>query len=240
MTLATRHGRFTCSNAPESCLAPVGRLVIPIVLSALVVGSYESECYSQPKPPVAAPPVLPKPTAPAPKLIEETEKSPMYYRLPDDTQAMMFRWALGGNIGLSGKDKSEGAFSLDVILGRSFGFGRGARWAAVTEVGYSYVGFGEHLGLFGAGLYCRKFGPGLDYRGQDPRASGLFSFALIPHFAVASYHDNFALGVRTDAVLSMYIVALTVSHQYLRSEVNQGHELHLAFTGFYDGYWLAD
>lgn len=175
---------------------------------------------------------LPEPVAPEPEIVAEVGESPVYYRLEDDVLRANARTALGttwrsdeGN-GLSGW-----GFSLDLTLGAEIGFGRGSRLGVLLEGGYGYINEDEHLFLAGAGLFLRRFGPAVFDDEEELRPQGDLYIVLIPHAVVGRSANQLAVGLRTSLVFGFWMYCLVLSHQWLRREGEDVHEVQIA-AGF--------
>lgn len=173
---------------------------------------------------------LPTPEAPEPRVISEQGPSPLHYRKSPHIVLPTFRTGFGVQLrlptnGVTGK----AAFTADVYVGSTFRFGRDAPTGLITEIGYSYVGFSEHLVSAGLGI--------LHGLGRPPappgetQSLGRMRLGVIPHGFIGYAYGGFAYGARTSIALGYWIYGLELAHQLMFVGPRQIHEIHLVFGG---------
>lgn len=174
--------------------------------------------------------LLPTPTAPEPRIIAEQGPSPLHYRKSPRVVLPTFRTGFGVQLrlptdGITGK----AAFTADAYFGSTFRFGRDAPTGIITEIGYSYVGFSEHLISVGLGILH-----GLGLPPKPPGESqplGRMRIGIIPHGFIGYAYGGFAYGARTSLVLGYWIYGIELAHQLVFAGPRQIHEIHLVFGG---------
>jgi hypothetical protein len=175
--------------------------------------------------------VLPEPTAAPRRVIEEHGQSPLYYRQSPRYVFPMFRTGIGAQGRLPIGDVEGGvAFTADVEVGLAVRFHRSARFGAMFEGGYSYVGFSEHLANAGLGLILWGLGsPILTRYGQvDP--PGPVKIALVPHALAGRAYGHAAYGARTSLMAFYWLAGFELAHQVLQLPERQVHEIHTVST----------
>ena len=186
---------------------------------------------------------LPEIEAPERHAVRELGESPFYYRIPDNTVVPWSRSAIGAQVTLPTNEETdsfaratEGArFSFDLLGGVEISFDRREPFSLVAELGYSYVYERSHWFVVGLGPGLHGLGPSSEP--EDPRPSGDFGVALVPHAVVGSLDARFAYGVRTSLLARWYGLGLEVAHQvaYVEDLDRTVHELHLMFAPTYSG-----
>ncbi|MCK6587788.1 MAG: hypothetical protein HUU21_13735 [Polyangiaceae bacterium] len=200
------------------------RIALAAALTAL---SISAGVKAQPSPELR----LPQATAPAPRVIPEQGESPLHYRLSPRIVLPLVRIGAGyhGRLPINGFEGGS-AFSFDLHGGAVFRFGRGARAGLLTEAGYSYVTFSEHLASLGIGVV---YGLGTAASSRDldiPSERSSFKIALVPHAIAGHAYEGGAVGARTSVIVGYSFYALELSHQFLRAEPGQAHEIHIMLT----------
>jgi len=173
---------------------------------------------------------LPDPVVPEPKVITEQGPSPVYYRKSPHLVLPTFRTMFGVQIRVpTGNVTGKAAFTLDAYFGGAIRFGRGSPTGLLTELGYSYIGFSEHLASGGIGI--------LHGLGRPPAKSGELQplgrrrIGLIPHALVGWAHGDLAYGSRTSLLMGYWVYGVELAHQVLFVGPRQIHEIHLTFGG---------
>jgi hypothetical protein len=175
--------------------------------------------------------VLPEPTVAPRRVIEEQGESPLYYRRSPRYVFPTFRTAIGAQGRLPiGEAPGGVAFTVDVEVGVAVRFHRSARFGAMFEGGYSYVGFSEHLANAGLGFILWGLGsPVFERYGQeDP--PGPVKIALVPHAIAGRAYGFTAYGARTSLMAFYWIAGFELAHQILLLPTRQVHEIHTTFT----------
>jgi hypothetical protein len=169
---------------------------------------------------------LPEAPLPPPRDIRETGESPLYYRIPPRFVGISFRIGFGGN-GRLALDGAQGkiAFAFDVLAGASFRFSRTSKLGALAELGYTYIGFGEHLAQLGLGLLLH--GP-REPDEDDPRR-GVIGVALVPHGVLGSNTGHVEYGERTDLLFSVGVLGVDLGHQLTMLGDHPTHQIHVSF-----------
>jgi hypothetical protein len=173
---------------------------------------------------------LPPITAPEPRVIAEQGPSPLHYRKSPRIFVPTFRTGFG----IQGRIATENitakvAFTLDAYFGGTFRFGRGASTGLLTEMGYSYVGFSEHLASFGIGI-LHGVGPGRT-SSRVSRSLGRPKFGIVPHAILGSAYGDFGVGARTSLILGYSVYGFEFAHQVLFVGPRTFHELHIVVGG---------
>lgn len=171
---------------------------------------------------------LPEVRARAPRVVREEGAAPRYYLLSPRLALPMIRLGIGAQFRQERAALPDTvAFAADVYGGLIVRAGRGARWGAVAEAGYGFVGFSQHLVSVGLGavygLAARADGDGV------PRRAGV-RVALIPHAIVGASYDQLAVGARTSLVVGYGPYAIELAHQVLVTDGRDSHEFHLMWT----------
>jgi hypothetical protein len=180
----------------------------------------------------------PEPTAPPTRAIDEQGPSPLYYRIPPNIILGSLRLGLGANARVAqGGEEGGWAFALDVLGGAAVRFGRASRFGLWGELGYSYVGFSEHLVSLGVGPMAHKIGPALFSYSDEPDPPGSMTIAVIPRALLGSAFGELGVGARTGVIFALSFYGLEVAHQLLFVGARRVHEIHIAFTsaGFFGG-----
>jgi len=162
---------------------------------------------------------LAEPQAPPVRVVVEDGDSPLYYRLPPDTASVASRTAVGAAM----RD-GDTAFMLSLTLGASFKLGRGSHAGVWTEAGYSYERFHEHLFMLGVGPSARGLGPKLIFD------DGAFNVYLVPHAVIGRVDGATGYGIRTSAIVSLWMYGLEVSHQLLVVGSQRIEEIQVSYT----------
>jgi hypothetical protein len=180
---------------------------------------------------------LPEPQAPPPQVIEEKGESPRHFRRGNDLVRPTTRLGFGAAIALAGdRERARGRFALDVLPGAEIGLSRGSQFAIAIDGGYSYAKPGEHYFLLGAGPVYRGFGPKMRKHLDDE--VGIMSVSLLAHGLAGTVDGQFASGVRTSALLSIFVFGVEVGHQYAVTELGGEHDLRvMAHIGLMGGMW---
>jgi hypothetical protein len=172
---------------------------------------------------------LPEPIAPEPRVITEQGPSPLYYRKSPRIVLPTFRSGFGLQVRVpTGDITAKVAFTLNAYIGATIRFGRGASTGLLTEAGYSYVGFSEHLASVGIGVLH-----GLGRAPAPPGESqpiGRRRLAIVPHVLVGKAYGGLAVGARTSVILGYWIYGFELAHQVLVVGSRQIHEVHTTFT----------
>jgi hypothetical protein len=170
------------------------------------------------------------PIAPEPRVIAEQGPSPLHYRQSARIVMPTLRIGLGLHVRLpTGNITAKAAFALDVYLGTTIRFGRGAPTGMLAEAGYSYVGFSEHLASLGIGVLYGLGRPPAPPGESQPL--GRRRFGVVPHALVGWAYGGPAFGARTSVILGYWIYGVELAHQVLFAGARQIHEIHLTFTG---------
>ena len=174
--------------------------------------------------------LLPEPAAPEPKVIAEQGPSPVHYRKSPRLVLPTFRTGFGVQVRVpTGNVTGKAAFALDAYFGGAFRFGRGSPTGLLTEIGYSYIGFSEHLASGGIGI-LHGLGRPAAKSGELPPL-GRRRLGFIPHALVGWAYGNLAYGARTSLVMGYWIYGVELAHQVLFVGPRQIHEIHLTFGG---------
>lgn len=173
---------------------------------------------------------IPPVTAPEPRIIVEQGESPLHYRRSPKIFIPTIRLGLG----LQGRIATENitakvAFALDVHFGGAFRFGRGASTGLLTEVGYSYIGFSEHLASLGLGI-LHGIGP-VPRSSEGSRSLGRPRFGIVPHAILGSAYGGFGIGARSSLILGYWVYGVEFAHQVLFVGPQTFHEIHIVFGG---------
>jgi hypothetical protein len=173
---------------------------------------------------------IPPITAPEPRVITEQGPSPLHYRKSPRIFIPTFRTGFG----IQGRIATENvtakvAFALDVYVGGTFRFGRGASTGLLTEVGYSYIGFSEHLASLGIGI-LHGIGPRPE---KSSRSSSLGRprFGIVPHAILGSAYGGFGVGARSSLILGYWVYGIEFAHQILFVGPRTFHEIHIVVGG---------
>jgi len=175
---------------------------------------------------------IPPITVPEPRVITEQAPSPLHYRKSPHIFVPTFRTGLG----IQGRIATENitakvAFALDVYVGGTFRFGRGARTGLLTEVGYSYVGFSEHLASLGIGI-LHGIGPlRSSSKGSGSPPLGRPRFGIVPHAVLGAAYGKFGVGARSSLILGYWIYGIEFAHQVLFVGPQTFHEIHIVVGG---------
>lgn len=199
------------------------RIALAAALTALLTSAGAG---AQPSPELGLPP----PIAPEPRVIQEQGESPVHYRRSPRIVLPIMRIGAGyhGRLPVGGFEGGS-AFSFDLYGGAVTRFGRGARIGLLTEIGYSYVTFSEHLASLGIGVLY-GIGPKSAPAPGVPSDNAGLRVALVPH-AIAGYaYGSGVVGARTSVIVGYWFYALELSHQILRGEAGQTHEIHVMLT----------
>lgn len=173
---------------------------------------------------------IPPIAAPEPRVIDEQGPSPLHYR----KSPQIFLPTLRLGLGIQGRIATENitakvAFSLDFYAGGVFRFGRGASTGLLTEVGYSYVGFSEHLASLGLGIF-HGIGPAVE-TSRNAGTSGRPRFGIVPHAILGSAYGDFGIGARSSVILGYSVYGIEFAHQFLFVGPRTFHEIHIVFGG---------
>jgi hypothetical protein len=194
-------------------------IAVPIVLVMMTIAGRSSAQQLQ----------LPDPIAPEPRVITEQGPSPLHYRKSPRIVLPTFRSGFGMQVRIpTGDLTAKVAFTLDAYVGATIRFGRGARTGLLTEVGYSYVGFSEHLGSAGIGILYGLGRPPAPPGESQPM--GGRRFAIVPHALVGKAYGGLAVGARTSVIFGYWIYGFELAHQVLVVGPRQIHEVHTTFT----------
>lgn len=175
--------------------------------------------------------VLPEPTGAPRRVIEEQGESPLYYRRSPRYVFPMFRTAVGVQGRLPIGDVEGGiAFTVGVEAGVAVRFHRSARFGAMFEGGYTYVGFSEHLADAGLGLILWGLGSPIFERYGQVDPPGPVKIALVPHAVAGRAYGGAAYGARTSLMAFYWIAGFELAHQVLLLPERQVHEIHAVFT----------
>lgn len=171
---------------------------------------------------------LPEVRVRAPRVVREEGVAPRYHLLSPRLALPMIRLGIGAQFREERAELPDTtAFAVDVYGGLIVRAGRGARWGAVAEGGYAFVGFSQHLASFGIGAVY-----GLATRADRDgvsRSAGV-RVALIPHAIVGTSYDRLAVGARTSVLLGYGLYAIEFAHQVLVTDGQDSHEFHLMWT----------
>jgi hypothetical protein len=186
---------------------------------------------------------LPEVELPERQAVREIGESPFYYRIPDNTVAGWSRSAVGLQVTLPTNEEqdafaraTEGArFSFDLLGGVELSFARDEPYSVVAELGYSYVYERSHWFVVGLGPGLHGLGPTSE--AEDPRPSGDFGVALVPHAVVGSLDGHFAYGLRSSLLARWHAFGIELGHQvaYVEELDRTVHELHLMISPTYSG-----
>ena len=181
---------------------------------------------------------LPEVDVPERQAVLERGTSPVYFRLPDTAVAAWSRSAFGVHVGLPTNaetdalaEETEGArFTLDLLGGVELTFDRREHFSVIAELGYSYVYEDSHWFVAGFGPALHRIGPSTEP--DEPRPTGEFAIALVPHVVVGSIDDHFAYGLRSSLLLRWNVLGVELAHQFARAEdlARTVHELHFTIT----------
>lgn len=171
---------------------------------------------------------LPEVQMRAPRVVREEGVAPRHYLLSPRLLLPMIRFGIGAQFREERPALPDTtAFALDVYAGLIVRAGRGARWGAITEAGYGFVGFSQHLASVGLGAVY-----GLAARADRDgvtRRAGL-RVALIPHALVGTSYEQLAVGARTSVLVGYGLYAIELAHQVLVTGGQGSHEFHLMWT----------
>jgi hypothetical protein len=171
---------------------------------------------------------LPEVTLRTPRVVREEGIAPRYYLLSPRLFLPMARIGIGAQFREERATLPDTtAFAADAYLGLIVRAERGARWGAITEAGYGFVGFSQHLASVGLGAVY-----GLAARADRdgvPRSAGV-RVALIPHVLVGTSYDELAVGARTSVLVGYGLYAIEFAHQVLVTGGQGSHEFHLMWT----------
>lgn len=175
--------------------------------------------------------LIPSPSAPEPRIITEQGPSPVHYRKSPHIVLPTFRTGIGVQVRVpTGGVTGKAAFALDAYFGGTFRFGRGSPTGLITEIGYSYIGFSEHLASAGVGILSGLGRPPAQKGESQPLGRRRIGF--IPHALVGFAYGGLAYGARTSLVMGYWVYGVELAHQVLfTTGKRQIHEIHLMFGG---------